>query len=144
VQQLDFPKAVGDCIAARASCAQPGIEAAPAVVGFCLGGTLAWSVAINAEPSCCVAAQARASRDDGHDRSGEVPDVVPLRQRRPYIPNERRRPRCCSPRRPPRVRAERGERRPFDNHDSDMFYNEAAANSAWTKTMAFLASHTPA
>ena len=32
----------------------------------------------------------------------------------------------------------------FDNHDSDMFYNESAANSAWAKTMAFLSSHVPA
>ena len=32
----------------------------------------------------------------------------------------------------------------FDNHESDVFYNEAAANSAWSKTMAFLSSHVPA
>src|SRR4029078_778348 len=55
VQQLDSPKSVGDCIAALEHLgAQPGIDSAPGVVGFCLGGTLAWSVAINAEPSCCV------------------------------------------------------------------------------------------
>ena len=38
----------------RASHKQPGITAAPAVMGFCLGGTLAWGVAATAEPSCCV------------------------------------------------------------------------------------------
>jgi carboxymethylenebutenolidase len=32
----------------------------------------------------------------------------------------------------------------FDNHESDMFYNEGAANAAWAKTMAFLATHLPA
>jgi carboxymethylenebutenolidase len=32
----------------------------------------------------------------------------------------------------------------FDNHESEMFYNEAAANAAWAKTMAFLGTHLPA
>jgi carboxymethylenebutenolidase len=32
----------------------------------------------------------------------------------------------------------------FDNHESEMFYNEAAANAAWAKTMAFLSEHMPA
>ena len=32
----------------------------------------------------------------------------------------------------------------FDNHESEMFYDEAAARAAWSKTMAFLAQHHPA
>ena len=31
----------------------------------------------------------------------------------------------------------------FDNHESAMFYDEAAAKAAWAKTMAFLAEHLP-
>jgi carboxymethylenebutenolidase len=31
----------------------------------------------------------------------------------------------------------------FDNHESEMFYNEAAAKAAWAKTMAFLATYLP-
>ena len=31
----------------------------------------------------------------------------------------------------------------FDNHESEMFYNESAAQAAWAKTMAFLATHLP-
>ena len=31
----------------------------------------------------------------------------------------------------------------FDNHDNPMFYDEAAARAAWSKTMAFLAEHLP-
>ena len=55
VQQLDFPKAIADCSAALDHLgSQPGIAAAPAVMGFCLGGTIAWGVAAHAEPSCCV------------------------------------------------------------------------------------------
>jgi len=32
----------------------------------------------------------------------------------------------------------------FDNHESEIFYNEAASKAAWAKTMAFLAQHLPA
>ena len=32
----------------------------------------------------------------------------------------------------------------FDNHESEMFYDEAAATAAWAKTMAFLGEHLPA
>ena len=31
----------------------------------------------------------------------------------------------------------------FDNHESAIFYDENAAKAAWTKTMAFLATHLP-
>ncbi len=31
----------------------------------------------------------------------------------------------------------------FDNHESEMFWNEAAAASAWGKTTDFLARHLP-
>ena len=31
----------------------------------------------------------------------------------------------------------------FDNHESEMFWNESAAQAAWAKTMAFLAEHLP-
>jgi carboxymethylenebutenolidase len=32
----------------------------------------------------------------------------------------------------------------FDNHESDMFWNESAAKAAWAKTMAFLQLYLPA
>jgi carboxymethylenebutenolidase len=31
----------------------------------------------------------------------------------------------------------------FDNHESEMFWNEAAAASAWEQTSSFLARHLP-
>ena len=58
VQQLDFPVAVSDCTEALGVLAgladATGATKAPAVMGFCLGGTLAWAVAAAGEPSCCV------------------------------------------------------------------------------------------
>ena len=32
----------------------------------------------------------------------------------------------------------------FDNHESEMFWNESAAKTAWAKTMAFLGLYLPA
>jgi carboxymethylenebutenolidase len=55
VQQLDFPQAVTDCTAALAHLGELSpVAKASAVMGFCLGGTLAWGVAAAGEPSCCV------------------------------------------------------------------------------------------
>ena len=55
VQQLDFPKAVGDCIAALEHLrAQPGIDKAPGVVGFCLGGTMAYLAASRTDVDAAV------------------------------------------------------------------------------------------
>ena len=31
----------------------------------------------------------------------------------------------------------------FDNHESEMFYDESAAKAVWAKTMAFLGTHLP-
>ena len=31
----------------------------------------------------------------------------------------------------------------FDNHESEMFYDESAAKAAWAKTLAFLGTHLP-
>ena len=46
VQQLDFPLATQDCCAALAHLGSiDGVDQAPAVMGYCLGGTLAWAVA---------------------------------------------------------------------------------------------------
>ena len=63
VGQLDFPLAISDCAEALGHLGeQPGLAAAPAVIGFCLGGTLAWAVAASAEPSCCVSYYGQAFR----------------------------------------------------------------------------------
>jgi len=147
VQQLDFPKAVGDCIAALEHLrAQPGIDSAPGVVGFCLGGTLAWSVAINAEPSCCVSYYGSGvpSMMDMIDQVS-CPTLFHFGNDDPYIPNEGvDRVAAALAGHPGFVLNVENAGHAFDNHESDAFYNEAAANSAWAKTMAFLSSHLPA
>jgi carboxymethylenebutenolidase len=147
VQQLDFPLAISDCAAALAHLqAQPGIDAAPAVIGFCLGGTLAWGVAANAEPNCCVSyyGSGVASMIGMIDQVS-CPTLFHFGNEDPYIPNEGVDTiGAALAGHPGFVLNVENAGHAFDNHESEMFYNEGAAQSAWSKTMAFLASHLPA
>ena len=146
VQQLDFPQAIADCVAAWEHLRdQPGLTAAPAVLGFCLGGTLAWGVAANAEPSCCVSYYGSGvpSMLDLIDNV-TCPTLLHFGNNDPYIPNEGIDAVAAAiVGRPNFIVNVENAGHAFDNHESDMFYNEAAANSAWAKTMAFLSTHLP-
>ncbi len=147
VQQLDFPNAVSDCAAALAHLhEQPGITAAPAVVGFCLGGTLAWGVAAMAEPSCCVSYYGSGVPSMlAMITQVSCPTLFHFGNNDSYIPSEGIAAigEAISGR-PGFVLNIETAGHAFDNHQSEMFYDESAANSAWSKTMAFLASHLPA
>ena len=55
VQELDGPKAIADCAAALGVLRElPETTGQTAVLGFCMGGSLAWGVAAAAEPDVCV------------------------------------------------------------------------------------------
>ena len=146
VQRLDPALAVADCAAAlERLAALPEVEGRPGVVGFCLGGTLAWGVAAAAAPSCCVSYYGSGvpAMLDLADRVA-CPALLHFGGRDPYIPLES-------------VRAVQGALagRPgvavnvedaghaFDNHCSALFYDPAAAAAAWAKTAAFLAERLP-
>jgi carboxymethylenebutenolidase len=147
VQQLDFPKAVGDCVAALDHLrAQPEITAAPGVIGFCLGGTLAWGVAANAEPSCCVSYYGSGVPSMiGMIDQVTCPTLFHFGNNDPFIPNEGvDEVGAALAGRPGFILNVENAGHAFDNHESDLFYNEGAANAAWSKTMAFLATNLPA
>jgi carboxymethylenebutenolidase len=147
VQQLDFPKAISDCVVAFDHLAQqPGISAAPAVMGFCLGGTLAWGVAANANPSCCVSYYGSGVPSMlGMIDQVSCPTLFHYGNNDPYIPNEGvDAVGAALAGRPGFILNVENAGHAFDNHESDMFYNESASHAAWAKTMAFLATHLPA
>jgi len=141
VGNLDAPQAIADCIAALAHLgAIDGVDTAPAVLGYCLGGTLAWGVAAMSEPSCCVSYYGSgvpsmiAMIDQVH-----CPTLFHFGDSDAYIPNDgveavaaaiAGRDGCV-------VNVEHAGHA-FDNHESEMFWNEAAAKAAWAKTMSFL------
>jgi carboxymethylenebutenolidase len=147
VQQLDFPTAIGDCVAALEQLrAQPGISAAPAVLGFCLGGTLAWAAAATGEPSCCVSYYGSGVPSMlGMIDQISCPTLLHFGNADPFIPNEGvDEVGAAIAGRPGFQLNVETAGHAFDNHESDMFYNEAAASAAWAKTMAFLSTHLPA
>ncbi|MGD9703605.1 MAG: dienelactone hydrolase family protein [Acidimicrobiia bacterium] len=146
VQQLDFPQAIGDCVAALEHLAMlPRVTGRPAVLGFCLGGTLAWGVAAMDNPSCCVS----------YYGSG-VPSMLAMIQQvtcpvlfhfgnqDDYLPSEgvEALNEAIAGLAGFAINVENAGHA-FDNHEAEMFYDEASSKSAWAKTMGFLGTHLP-
>jgi len=147
VQQLDFPTAVGDCAAAIGHlAAQPGITAAPGVIGFCLGGTLAWALAANAAPSVCVSYYGSGVPGMlGMLDQVSCPTLFHFGNQDAYIPNEGvDAVGAAIAGREGFVLNVETAGHAFDNHEAEMFWNEAASKAAWAKTMAFLQLYLPA
>jgi carboxymethylenebutenolidase len=144
VGQLDFPLAIADCTAALgALAAMSDSGKAPAVMGFCMGGTLAWAVAAAGEPSCCVSYYGSGVPDMlGMLDQVTCPTLFHFGNADAYIPNEGVDALSAA------IAGRNGfflnvedAGHAFDNHESAMFWNEAAAKSAWAKTMSFLTEH---
>lgn len=146
VGKLDFPAAVGDCTAALAALAeQAEVEGSPGVIGFCLGGTLAWAVAQAGDPSVCVSyyGSGVASMLGGIDSVG-CPTLFHFGNDDPYIAADQiEAVSAAIAGRPGFVLNVENAGHAFDNHASEMFWNESAAQAAWAKTTAFLAEHLP-
>lgn len=146
VQQLDFPTAVADCTTALAHLRQlGGVSTAPGVLGFCLGGTLAWAVAAAAEPSVCVSyyGSGVAAMLDVIDNV-TCPTLFHFGNSDSFIPNEGvEQINAAIAGREGFVLNVENAGHAFDNHEAH-FYDESAANAAWAKTMAFLGLYLPA
>ena len=145
VANLDPQRAIADCAAALDHLDTVATGGRPGVIGFCLGGTLAFGVAIVSDPAVCVSYYG-SGVPDMIDRLDQVscPTLFHFGNTDSYIPGEG----------VDRVAEAIGERddvvlnvehagHAFDNHESEMFHDEAAAGAAWAKTMAFLAEHLP-
>ena len=147
VGKLDFPLAVGDCVAAmRALDADPATRGVPGVIGFCLGGTLAWAVAVNASPSVCVSYYGSGvPAMIGEIDKVTCPTLFHFGDKDAYIPNDGvEQVNAAIAGRPGFVLNVEHAGHAFDNHESEMFHDEAAATAAWSKTAAFLDEHLPA
>jgi carboxymethylenebutenolidase len=146
VGNLDGEAAVADCAAALAALGTlDEVAGTPGVIGFCLGGTLAWGVAIAAEPSVCVSYYGSGvpSMLGGIDAVG-CPTLFHFGNTDAYIPNEGvEAVNAAIDGRPGFVLNVENAGHAFDNHASEMFWDESAAQAAWAKTMAFLGEHLP-
>ncbi len=147
VQQLDVPTAVQDCVAALGrlgELAGPTTGGrAPAVVGYCLGGTLAWAVAAAAEPSCCVSYYGSGVPSMiGMIDEVSCPTLFHFGNADAYIPNDGVEAVAAAiAGRDGFVLNVENAGHAFENQEAEMFWNEDAAKSSIAKTMSFLAEH---
>ena len=144
VGKMDAEKAVADCVAALDKLAStPGVAGRPAVLGFCLGETLAWGVAAMGDPSCCVSYYGSGvSGMLGMIERVRCPVLFHFGDADPFISNEAVASikAAIAGREGFELNVESAGHA-FDNHESPMFYHEPCAAAAWAKTMAFLGKH---
>ena len=146
VGNLDPGKAIGDCVAAVEHLDGLAETAGrPGVLGFCLGGTLAFGVAAEDSPSVCVSyygsgVPGMLERLD----DVECPTIFHFGRDDAYIPGEGVEALAQAiDGKANLVLNVEAAGHAFDNHEAAMFHDEAAAKAAWSKTMAFLAEHLP-
>jgi len=146
VGQMDPALAANDCSAALTALTElDEVAGASGVMGFCLGGTLAWAVAVVGDPSVCVSYYGSGVPDMlGQIDAVACPTLFHFGNADAYIPNEGVEAiNTAIDGRPGFVLNVENAGHAFDNHESDMFWNESAAQAAWAKTMAFLGEHLP-
>ena len=147
VANLDPEKAVADCVAAvEHLAAMPETAGRPGVLGFCLGGTLAFGVAAADTPAVCVSYYGSGVPGmlDALD-AVSCPTLFHFGATDAYIPTDGVEALAeAIAGRPGFVLNIEAAGHAFDNHESEMCHDEAAAAAAWSKTMAFLAEHLPA
>ena len=146
VANLDPERAVADCVTAiEHLAALPEVDGRPGVIGFCLGGTLAFGVAAADAPSVCVSYY--GSGVPGMvELLGDVdcPVLFHFGRTDAYIPFEGVEAVAAAiGDRPGLVLNVEEAGHAFDNHEAAIFYDESAAAAAWSKTIAFLTAHLP-
>lgn len=146
-QQLDHEGAVADArVALAALRAAPEVEANTGVIGFCLGGSLAFGVARADEPDALVAYYGSTipeSLDDADQIS--CPALFHFGGQDPYIPREQaeRVSAVAASREGWECHIDADGGHAFDNWDNPMFHQREPAARAWDLTRAFLARTLP-
>ena len=146
VGKMDPVAAAADCAAALVVLSDlDEVTGEPGVMGFCLGGTLAWSVAVGADPAVCISYYGSGVPSMlEHIESVSCPTLFHFGNADPYIPNDVvEAVNSAIAGRPGFVLNVENAGHAFDNHESEMFWNETAAQTAWAKTMAFVGEHLP-
>jgi carboxymethylenebutenolidase len=144
VQRLDQQGAVEDAVAAlEALRERPEVAGRPVgVLGFCLGGALAWEVAAASDPAVavCYYGSSIPDRLDQADRI-DCPVLLHFGAEDNYIPLENAERVCAIAEQHPgwecHIQPDGGHA--FDNHDSPIFYRPEPAARAWEITREFLA-----
>jgi carboxymethylenebutenolidase len=143
--RLDAGAAAADCAATLDQLAGfDEVTGQPGIIGFCLGGTIAFRVAIDAEPALCVSYYGSGvPAMAGELGRVRCPTLLHFGSVDPYIPGASIEPLADALGAHPNIVLNvEIAGHAFDN-TNPMFHDEAAAKAAWAKTMAFLAAHLP-
>ncbi|HEX2574952.1 MAG TPA: dienelactone hydrolase family protein [Aquihabitans sp.] len=145
-QQADPEQLVADSIASlEALAGLDEVQGRPGVLGFCLGGTLAWNVGLAADPAWVVSYYGSGVPDALGDLGRlTCPTLVHLGSRDQFFPPDGN----------DRIRAAAEDLdhvtvevhdagHAFDNHEAPAFHDAAASEAAWAETVAFLSRHAP-
>jgi carboxymethylenebutenolidase len=144
---LDMPGAIEDALVALTALrALPEVRGQTGVVGFCLGATIAFGVAIGGDPDALVAYYGSgipAMLDDADRVACHA--VFHFGARDPYIPLEQsQRVADFAASRPGwEVHIQPDGGHAFDNWDNPIFHQPEPAARAWELTRAFLARTLP-
>jgi len=146
-QQLDHEGAVADAIVALdALRARPEADAGVGVIGFCLGGSLAFGVARAADPTALVAYYG-STIPTSLDAASQIscPALFQFGGQDPYIPREQaeRVAEVTAGRDGWECHIQADGGHAFDNWDNPMFHQPEPAARAWEQTRAFLTRTLP-
>jgi carboxymethylenebutenolidase len=146
-QQLDHQAATQDAISALSTLRErPEVtDGAAGVLGFCLGGTLAFGIAIHGDPDTTVCYYGSGLPDMLDQADGiACPLLLHFGGADPYIPREQVDRVAAFAAEHPNLecRIQEGAGHAFDN-PSPMFHNPEAAARAWELTREFLARTLP-
>ncbi|GAC1365726.1 MAG: dienelactone hydrolase family protein [Acidimicrobiales bacterium] len=117
------------------------------VMGFCLGGRLAWSVASRFDPDVAVSYYGSGIADAlGELDAITCPTLLHYGTADPYIPRDQIDRIAAAVEGKPgfEVMLHEGAGHAFDNHEAAMFHQAEPAAAAWKATVAFLGQHLPA
>jgi carboxymethylenebutenolidase len=145
--QLDHEGAVQDALVALEHLGGLSEAQSPlGVLGFCLGGSLAYAVAVRDNPAAAVCYYGSTVPDSlGESERITCPVLFHFGAEDQFIPLEQaQRVAEAASRRPEwEVHIQPDGGHAFDNHDSEMFYRPQAAERAWQLTKEFLARELP-
>jgi carboxymethylenebutenolidase len=147
-QQLDFAAAVGDALATMALLrSMPEIDRERVgVMGFCLGGTFAYQVAVHGTPDVAVVYYG-SGIPGALDAAGQItcPTIMHWGGADPFIPREQVDAVAAMAAEHPQIECHVHEAagHAFDNHRNPKFHVPEARAAAWELTAAFLARELP-
>jgi carboxymethylenebutenolidase len=148
VSELDMAGAIEDAVAALGTLRTlPEVSGGTGVLGFCLGGTLAFGVAAVADPDTVVAYYGSGIPGMLGDADAiSCPALFHFGAQDPYIPLEQsQRVADAAGSRPGwTVEIQPDGGHAFDNWDNPMFHQPEPAARAWALTRDFLAETLPA